>query len=226
MQHIVIKFLLFIPEPDPFAAQIVHGRRDREKVLKKLGRDIFVDRIFARQFQGHAHEVERKHSHPTCAVALFETAAIGKLGVAIEDPYVIEPEETALENVVPLRVFAVHPPGEGDQHFMEDRLEKGAVALAGLFAFDLINASGGPGDDWRIDIAEIPFVSGHLAVGMLVPFPHDDIELLLGELGIGQGQGNTVKGQVPRGVPGILPLVRHRHDAFVMQMPPFGVATR
>ena len=109
---------------------------------------------------------------------------------------------------------------------MEDRLEKGAVAFSGLFPFDLINTHGGPGDDRWIDVAEVPFVSRDLSVGMLVPFPHDDIELLLGELGINQGQWDAVKSEVPRGIPGVFPFVWHRHDALVMQMPPFGVAAR
>ena len=44
------------------------------------------------------------------------------------------PRKSALENIVTFGIFAIHPPGEGDQQFVEDRFQKRAVAFAGLFA--------------------------------------------------------------------------------------------
>ena len=107
---------------------------------------------------------------------------------------------------------------------MEDRFQKRAVTLAGLFSFDLVNAERRPRDYGRIDVAKIPFVGRDLPVRMLVPFAYDQIELPFGELRIDQGERDAVEGQVPRGVPRVLPFVWHRHDPFVMQMIPIGVA--
>ena len=72
-------------------------------------------------------------------------AAIGECVVAIEHADVVEPEKAALENIVALGVLAIHPPGEGDQHFVEDRFQKRAIAFAGLFALDLVNTPRRPG---------------------------------------------------------------------------------
>ena len=49
-------------------------------------------------------------------------------------------------------------------------------------------------------------------------------ELALGELRVDQGEGQHVEGQVPRGVPGILPLVRHGDDVGVVEVLPVAVA--
>src|SRR5438105_14903860 len=121
MKHIVVKLVFFIPKANAFAAEIVHGRGDAEKMFEKFGSDIFVSVIFARQLDRDAHQVERKHSHPAGAIALLEMAAVGKARVAIEDADVVESEESALENIFTFGVFPVHPPGEGDEHFVEDR---------------------------------------------------------------------------------------------------------
>ena len=134
MQHIVVKFILLVPEPDSLAAEIVHRAGDPEEMLEEFGRDIFVNRILARELERDAHHVQAKHSHPAGAVALLEMAAVGQRRAPIEDADVIEPEKAALENILALGIFAVHPPGESDQQFVEDGFEKSAIAFAGLLS--------------------------------------------------------------------------------------------
>ena len=107
---------------------------------------------------------------------------------------------------------------------MENGFEKIAIAFPGLFFFDFVYAPRRPCEHRRIDIAEIPFISGHLSVGMLVPLAQNDIELGLGEERIDQRQRNAMEREIPRGVPRIFPFVRHRHDALVVKMPPLCVA--
>src|SRR5256885_11797367 len=92
-------------------------------MFEEFGRDIFVDVILRRELDRDSHQVEGKHSHPTRAVALFEMAAVGKRVVAVEHADVIESEEPALEYILPLGVLAVHPPGERDQHLVENRFQ-------------------------------------------------------------------------------------------------------
>src|ERR1700736_1909991 len=152
-------------------------------------------------------------------------AAIGETFVTIEHPDVIEPEKSALEDVVPFGVFAVHPPGKGQQHLVEDCFEKCPIAFAGLFALDLIDPPGCPGDYRGIDVTEVPFIRRDLSVRVLVPLPSDNIELSLREAGIDQGEGKAMKCQIPRCVPRIFPFVGHRHDTLVVKVSPGGVTT-
>ena len=81
-------------------------------MLEEFRRDIFVDRIFARQLERHPHHVEAKHSHPAGAVALLEVAAVGQRRASVEDADVIETQKAALENILSFGILPVHPPGE------------------------------------------------------------------------------------------------------------------
>ena len=76
----------------------------------------------------------------------------------------------------------------------------------------------------RIDVAERPFIGGDLAVGVHVPLARQQQELFLRELRIDDGQRQCVEGEIPSGVPGILPLVRHGNDVGVVQVRPLAVA--
>src|SRR5262249_19218664 len=109
--------------------------------------------------------------------------------------------------------------------FMEHCFQKCAVALAGLFPLDLVNAPRRPRDDWWIYVAKVPFVGRNLTVGVLIPFAHDKIELRFGELSVNKREWNAMKRQVPRCVPGEFPFVWHRHDPLVVNIAPTGVAT-
>src|ERR1043165_145739 len=100
---------------------------------------------------------------------------------------------------------------------MKNGFEKSAIAFTALFSLDLVNAPRSPGDHGRINIAEIPLVCRDLAVWMLIPFPHDEIQLALRKFCIDERQRNTMKRKVPRCVPWKFPLIRHRHYAFVVQ---------
>ena len=193
-------------------------------MLEKLGRDIFVNVVLTRELNRDSHQVQAKHSHPTGAVALLEMSSVVKNFVAIEHADVVESKKAALENIFALGVLAVHPPGEGDQHFVKNRFQKCAIAFSGLFAFNLINAPRRPSQHRRINVVEIPFVGWNFAVRVLIPFTDDEIELGLGELDIDQREREAVESQVPRCVPGKFPFVRHGHDALVVKMTPAGVA--
>src|SRR4029077_4859980 len=180
--------------------------------------------ILTGEFNSDAQQVEAKHAHPACAIALFEAAAVSERGVAIEHANVIEPKETTLENVVAFRIFAVHPPGESDEQLVENYLEESAITFAPLLPFDLVYAPGSPRNHGRIDIAKMPFVCGDLAIRMLVPLAHNEIELALGKLRIDKRERDAVKGEVPGRIPWKFPFIRHRHYAFIVKMTPLRVA--
>ena len=152
-------------------------------------------------------------------------ATVGKGGATIEYADVIEPQESSLKDVVTFGIFPIHPPGKGEQQFVEDRFQKSAVAFAGLFALDLENAPGRPGKDGGIYITEVPFIGRKLAIGMLVPLANYDIELIFGKMWIDQGEWNAMKSQIPGGVPWKFPTIGHRHDALVIKMLPIEITT-
>src|SRR5438094_2416149 len=109
-------------------------------------------------------------------------ATVGKGGATIEYADVIEPQESSLKDVVTFGIFPIHPPGKGEQQFVEDRFQKSAVAFAGLFALDLENAPGRPRRDGGSDITEVPFIGRKLARGMLCPLANDVMELMFGNV--------------------------------------------
>src|SRR5262249_61594979 len=60
---------------------------------------------------------------------------------------------------------------------------------------------------------------------MHVPFTQHQQQLLFGELRVHQSQWHAVKRQVPRGVPGVFPLVGHRDHVGVIEVRPFVIAS-
>ena len=76
---------------------------------------------------------------------------------AIEHSDVIEAEESAAEDVSTIEVFAVHPPREIEQEFLEGFFKEEDVAFA-LFIGDFIDAPNRPCVDGWIDVGEIPLV--------------------------------------------------------------------
>src|SRR5438094_10636393 len=99
-------------------------------MLEKFGSDVFVDMVGERQLERNAHQVQRVHRHPGGAVRLVHVAAIRQFCVAVEYADVVEPEKPALENIPPLDVLAVDPPGEIEHQLVEDTFEKIPIALA------------------------------------------------------------------------------------------------
>ena len=76
----------------------------------------------------------------------------------------------------------------------------------------------------RVDVAEVPLVGGKLAAGVKVVLPEHQVQLLLAEVLVHQGEREDVKGQVPRRIPGVFPLVRHRDDVRIVHVVPVVVA--
>ena len=155
---------------------------------------------------------------------MFERPARRQRRAAIEDANVIETEEAAFKNVGALGIFAIDPPGEVHEQLVEDALEKVVIGLALLTLIDFEDAPGGPSMHGRIDISVRRFIGGELTVGVHVPFAQEEGKLRVGEVRIGGRHGDSVKGQIPGGVPRILPLIGHGNDIFVEEMTPARVA--
>ena len=106
---------------------------------------------------------------------------------------------------------------------MENALEKFPVGHAADAPVDLVDTPGRPGVHGRVDVAEGPLVGGNLPVRVHVPLAQEEHELRLGELGIHEGHRDHVEGEVPGGIPRVLPLVRHGDDVLVVQMRPLAI---
>ena len=68
---------------------------------------------------------------------------------------------------------------------MEDVLEEEPVGAAGAAGIGEVGAECGPGINGRVGVAEVPLVSGEASIGMHIPFLEQELELVLGQGGIG-----------------------------------------
>ena len=221
-QHVVEEAVLLVPHLVAVPAAAVHGVGDPHEMLDELEGHLLIDRVLLGQDEGdlqHALAVER---HPRRAVGLLQRAAGRQRRAAVEDADIVEAEEAAGEDVAARRVLAVDPPVEVQHQAVERVLEELAVLAAELLLV-LVQPQRGPGVDRRIDVAEVPFVGRDLAAGMEVEVAQHQQELLLGEVEIDLRQGDGVEGEIPRRVPGILPLVGHRDHVGVQHVEPFHV---
>jgi len=124
---------------------MIDGVGDVEEMLPELAGHILVSGIVARQFQRNGQQVETVHAHPPRAVGLLDEAAAGQGRAAVEHTDVVEAQKSALEDIAPLGVFAIHPPGEIEQQLVKDAFQEGAVGLAAALVLHLVYAPGGPG---------------------------------------------------------------------------------
>jgi hypothetical protein len=109
---------------------------------------------------------------------------------------------------------------------VEDTLEEGAVAAPGGDAVHLVDAPRRPRMHWRIDVVERPFIGRQLSVRVHVPGARQQHELVFRECRIDQRERDAVKCQIPGGIPGIFPFVRHRDDVGIGQVWPIEVANQ
>src|SRR5438876_4564025 len=188
LKQVVVETVFFVPERDAVRAEVVHRMGNVDEVFEEFAGDIFVGGIFLREFERDREHVEAIHTHPACAVGLFEMATGWERRGAVEDSDVVETKKAALENVGALRIFAIDPPGEVEKQLVKNLFEEGAIADTAHATFNFVNAPGRPGVNGGIYVAESPFVSGKLAVRMHVPFAKEKDELLFGEIGIDESE--------------------------------------
>ncbi len=78
--------------------------------------------------------------------------------------------------------------------------------------------------DRGVHVTEVPLVRRDLTGGVQVRAGEHQGDLLPGELRVDHRQRHGMEREVPRGVPGVLPLVRHRDDVVVDHVRPLRVA--
>ena len=135
---------------------MAHGVGNVDKVLPEFAGNVFVGVVFFCKLHRDCQQIQRVHCHPTGAVGLLDVSAGRKRSAAVEHSDIVQSEKAALEDVHAFGVFAVHPPGEVQQQFVEDAFQELAIPLAVPFFVNLVNAPCGPGVHRRIHIAEVP----------------------------------------------------------------------
>src|SRR6516162_9585920 len=111
-------------------------------------------------------------------------AARRKCAAAVENPDVVQAEEASREHVVAFHILAVHPPGEVQRQLLEAELEEGNVPALPQLLLVAINGPDCPRVYGGIDVAKVPLVGRHLAVGMEVMVAEEEPQLLLGEINV------------------------------------------
>ena len=215
-EHVVKEAVFFVEQRVLAPPHVLHGIGDVGVMLEELRGEPLVDRVFPRQLQRDPHQVEAEHSHPTGGIRLLENGAAGERLAPVDDGDVIEAEKSPLEDVVALAVDLVDPTGEVDEQLVEAALEPIPVTTPAAViaeAIHVVNPPHCPGVNGRIEIAELPLVGGQLAVGVLKLLEEQEPELVLGECGVDQREGDALECQVPGRKPRIFPLVGHRHHA-------------
>src|ERR1700694_3620532 len=107
---VVVEAVLVVPQPA--SAEGVHRVRNLDKVLEELGCQIIVELLVASQLERNREHAGAEEGHPGGPVRLLQKATRGQRLRAIENTYVVQAKKASREEVVALRVLAVHPPGE------------------------------------------------------------------------------------------------------------------
>src|SRR6516225_4960598 len=143
---------------------------------------------------------------------------------AVEDADIIESEKPAFKKAPAKAILAIDPPAEIGGEPAEHPLQETEIGSAVQRLLHAVEKNSRPGLYWRVDVAEIPLIGRDLTGRVQIDLAQKQVELLLGEIAIDNRQRERVKREVPRGEPGILPLVRHRDDMIADHVEPLAVA--
>ena len=89
---------------------------------------------------------------------------------AVEDGDVVEAEKAALEDIMPVPVLAIDPPGVVQQQLLEHPVQEMKVPGAALYPLSAEDLERGRRVNRRIYVTESPFIGRDLTVRMEVPF--------------------------------------------------------
>src|SRR5215467_8832851 len=123
--------------------------------------------------------------------------------VAVEHRDVVESEKPALKQVATAGVFAIDPPRERQQLFLQDTRQKIQITARVrtlqplLLALDLEDTPGSPRLQRRIHIVEVPLVGRQFSVRVHVPRLPQTNQLTLGILSVDERERDRVKRRVP-----------------------------
>src|SRR5664279_4009002 len=224
MQEIVEEAVLLIPHLVVVIPNTIHGVGDPQEMLQEAEGNLFIHGgVVLGEDERNLQHVLAVKGHPCRAVRLIEMTTGGQRRTAIKNAYVVESKKSAREHIASLWVLPVYPPIEIQHQSLERSFQEAEVGSSQLF-LNAVEEQCCPGVNGRVYVAEVPFISRNLPVGVGIEVPQHQQELLFGEVEIDKGKRNGMKRQVPCRVPGIFPLVGHGDDFAVEHVEPLGVA--
>src|SRR5215831_5761798 len=222
-EDVIIETVFFVPHRIVMIANPIHRVGDPNEVFIETVSQSLIDRVVLGKDNGELTHDLAIQSDPCGTIGLFDNSAGGQVGAAIKHANVVQAEKSSGEDIAPLRVFAVYPPGEIEQQALEALFQKLDVGPARLI-LNLVQEQRSPGMDRRINVAKVPLVRRNLSIGMQVEIMQHQKLLLFGEIEINQRQGEGMKRQIPSCIPGIFPLVGHGDNVAVKHVEPLRVA--
>src|SRR5215472_5589329 len=111
-QEVIVEAVFFVPHLILMVANPIHCIGNPDEVLEETVSHVFIDRVVFRKDNGDLKHDLAVQSNPCGAIRLFDRSAGGQPGTAVKNANVVEAEKSSGEDIAPLRVFAVYPPGE------------------------------------------------------------------------------------------------------------------
>src|SRR5215472_7288295 len=164
-EDVIIETVFFVPHRIVMIANPIHCIGNPNEVFIETVSQAFIDRVVLGKDNGELTHDLAKQSNPCGAIGLFDNSSGWQVGAPIKYANVVQAEKSSGENIAPLRVFAVYPPGEIDQQALKTLFHKLDVSPAPLF-LNLVQEQRGPGMDGRVNVAKLPLVGGNLSIGM------------------------------------------------------------
>src|SRR5215472_5369791 len=152
-EEVIIETVFFVPHLIVMIAHPIHRVGNPHEVFVEPVSHLLVDRVILGKDNGDLKHDLTKQSNPCGAVGLFNSSPGRQLGAAIKHANVIQAEKSAGEDIAPLRVFAVYPPGEIEQQALETLFQKLDVGPARLI-LNLVQEQRSPGMYRRINVTE------------------------------------------------------------------------
>src|SRR5215469_2368015 len=206
MKEIVEESILLIPHFVVALADTIHSIGDPGKMFEETVSNLFVHRVGLGKNERNLEHRQAVECHPCRAVRLVEMPAGREFRAPIKYTDVVQSEEPAGKNVSSLRILAIYPPLEVQHQPLEGTFQETNIRTAEL-RLNSVEKQSCPGVHRRVHVAEVPFVCGNLTVRMGIQIPKHQQELVFGEIKVHKRERNGVKGQIPRRIPRILPLV-------------------
>ena len=195
---------------------------DVGEVLEELRREVLVGRVVLGEDERHLEQVERVHRHPRrCRRSAPARPATGSAADRSNGPMLSSPRKPPSKTLLPPAVLAVDPPGEVEQQLVQHPGQEVVVARRRRSRRPAARPRRAPAGSRRRTPTRTP---GSARWGACTTRAAAAAAASLANAGVDVGDRHAVERQVPGGVPGVLPRVRHRDDVGVVQVPPGGVA--
>src|SRR5215469_6622465 len=111
-EEVIIETVFFVPHLIVVIANAIHRIGNPDEVFIETISHVLIDRVVLGEDNGNLKHNLAIQSNPCGAISLFDSSPSGQVRTAIKHTDVIEAQKSPGEDIAPLRVFAVYPPGE------------------------------------------------------------------------------------------------------------------